>query len=141
MAGGVIGQMCAISIGLAVVTPGGSFTPGSYASIKGIAKKIKGDTQIKKINTDAMGDASELYRGGKASGTLSIDCIVNVTGWEFLTTGNSPVGMVATVEIKTLSSLASYTVYQGLVEKWGWTINDDEAQMENISIAIGADIS
>lgn len=140
MAYRLIGQDVAVQISLtAAAHAGGTPTYGAPTVIKGIARRVSIDDELQTEDVSALGDTREKIRGKRGRSTVEIEQLVYDTGWQYNLAGTgSKLGYAAKLEIKPLSTLTSFQVWQGLITRWSGEAPDG-AQVERITITCDAD--
>lgn len=116
----LIGQDCAVQI-----TDGGAQdgtpTYGSAVPLKAFAKRVMVEDSLETVDMRALGDSRRKLRGKFGSTTCEVELEVQDTGMLSLTIGN-----YVKLEIKEISSLASFKPFAGLLTKNRLEIPDGE---------------
>lgn len=135
----LIGEDIAVTIEIGTqAAGGGAVTWGAAVNIKGIARTLEIEESAEMIGTKALANTRKKFRSGSGEGNLTIDHLVDITGWYYFSSGTLN-GRPARVSVKENSSLATPRQWVGIIERWKWTAGTDQEQAENISIKCDID--
>lgn len=114
----------------------GTPTWGTATAIQGVAESIEIEESVETVDVAGLGEFSARMRAaGGARRRITMSNFIPGAGFSHYQTGGmSPVGYYARVEVKPDSTLSTPYQYTGIIERWQWSANRNDRQVERIEI-------
>lgn len=130
----LVGGDAAIRISFGQVADGTAPNYGTAQVITGYCRRWSVREDVRTVDVSAPSTTREKHRVLKARSTLTIENFVLNTGW----VGFNAIGKYAKVEVKELTSMATFKVYEGIITSWEASAGDAE-QVERIEVLCDAE--
>lgn len=131
-----------------LVGPAYAFTTPSYtgslATFLARVRSIQVTDELQSTNTKGAGDTRARNRYHTGQGRLTLRGLVlgdGSYGIKPTTDGVTPVGLWIKVRTETLSTLTVGDTWEGVITRWQWSGDMDEAQIEEIEVDLDPDVA
>ena len=134
----LIGEDCSVSLRIGTIALG-VITYVTVGTITGKARRISAEDGVELTNTKAIGDGRKKHRPHSGNTRVELESLVGYGGYAYLSGRVTPIGLVAELTVKELSSLSTGSVWVGIIEKWKGDIQSTEAQLESMTMMCDVD--